>query len=378
MKEYQANRRILFVDDEAPVLASFKSLFRKGNVQVHLLQDSTQIWNVLEEKGPFAMVFSDQRMPGLDGVGVLEAVATKHPATIRVMVTGYKDHQSTLRAINIAGISSYIPKPWNEEYLLTVVREGIEQYNLVEEKAYLAQSLESSHESLQSLLDHMVESDGQRRREAAETITALMREKELMLKEIHHRVKNNMQVIASLLNHHASTMSKETAWAVWQKAVARIHSMAMVHQELYESEDFGKVDFQEYLRAQVIDLVMRAGKSWVTTSVEGDGTTIGIDTAVPLGMITHELITNALDHAFEGRDKGSIRIRMHQKERGTLEVCVADDGKGITGNPGTLSDPSGLGLMLVESLSDQIRATVKRTCENGTSYTLTLELAHKG
>jgi len=366
MKDYERNNRILFVDDEAPVLSSFKSLLHKDGLEIHTLQDSTQVWQLLEETGPFAVVLSDQRMPGLDGIGVLEAVAHKHPTTIRIMVTGYADHHATLRAINTARISSYVPKPWDDNELRELVHDGVERYNLAEEKAQLAHSLASSHESLQTLLERMAQHDEERRNGAAETITALVREKELMLREIHHRVKNNMQLISSLLNHHLTSVNEQNARDIWHKAVARIHSMAMVHQELYESEDFGDVDFLKYLRAQVADLVRRSGKFWVTTSVEGDGTTIGIDRAVPLGMLTHELVANALEHGFRGREIGSLRLQMHLNEAGAIELVVEDDGVGMDEK---LVSP-GLGLMLVETLAEQLNATVERTRLDGTRYTI--------
>jgi two-component sensor histidine kinase/ActR/RegA family two-component response regulator len=377
MKEYQHNRKVLFVDDEGPVLSSFKSLLRKEDVEVHVLQDSTQVWQTLEENGPFAIVFSDQRMPGLDGVGVLEAVARKHPATIRVMITGFKDHHTTLRAINIAGISSYILKPWNDDELRHLIRDGIERYNLAEEKAHLTRSLTSSHESLQTLLENMVAQDEQQRKVTAQTITALMREKELMLKEIHHRVKNNMQLIVSLLNLHFSNIPNGDVRAVCDKAIARIHSMAMVHEDLYEENDFGDINFLEYLRAQVSDLVGRSGKLWVATSVEGECPAIGIDMAVPLGMVTHEIVTNALEHAFKGRDKGSIQVQLNAREGNSLEVSIRNDGVEIEANSGGVVGPSGLGLLLVESLVDQLHAKLERDSSNGTTYRILMELPHR-
>jgi two-component sensor histidine kinase/FixJ family two-component response regulator len=376
MTEYKRNTKVLFVDDEPAVLSSFASLMRRENADVHVLQDSTTIWQKLEEDGPFAIVLSDQRMPGLDGIAVLEAVAHKHPTTMRVMVSGFDDHSATRRAINIAGISSYVIKPWNDDDLLALIREGIDRFNLTEEKTQLATTLASSHESLQSLLEHMVENDEQRRKDAADTITALMREKELMLREIHHRVKNNMQVIASLLNQHAAFVTRDNAVDVWKKAVARIHCMAMVHQDLYESKDFGDVKFLEYLKAQVADLIQRSGKYSISALVEGDaaGIAIGIDIAVPLGMLIHELVANALEHAFPGRADGMVRIQMHLREGAVLEVIVEDNGIGMKD---ALPGADGFGAMLIEALVAQLGASLQRTTLNGTAYRLRIELPRR-
>jgi response regulator RpfG family c-di-GMP phosphodiesterase len=156
MEKYQRNTKVLYVDDEAALLSAFRSLLRKEDVETHVLQDSTQIASTLDKDGPFAVVFTDQRMPGLDGVGVLEAVAGSHPATIRVMVTGYSDHEDTLRAINIGGITSYIPKPWKDDQLRELTRECVQRYNLAGENKHLLGALSEANQSLQELLDGTV------------------------------------------------------------------------------------------------------------------------------------------------------------------------------------------------------------------------------
>ncbi len=156
MEAYQRNNRILYVDDEGALLSAFTALLRKEPVEITTLQDSTKIEQILTEKGPFAAVFSDQRMPGLDGVGVLEAVAKAHPASIRVMITGFADHNDTLRAINIGGITSYIAKPWDDGHLKALVRESVHRYNLAGENTYLLGALKLANDSLKEALDGTV------------------------------------------------------------------------------------------------------------------------------------------------------------------------------------------------------------------------------
>lgn len=156
MDAYQRNNRILYVDDESALLSSFTALLRKEPVELHTLQDSTQIEKVLAEKGPFAVVFSDQRMPGLDGVGVLEAASRAHPRSIRVMITGFADHNDTLRAINVGGITSYISKPWNDDQLKALVRESVQRYNLAGENQFLLDALKVANASLKEALDGTV------------------------------------------------------------------------------------------------------------------------------------------------------------------------------------------------------------------------------
>jgi response regulator RpfG family c-di-GMP phosphodiesterase len=150
------NRRVLYVDDEQPLLSSFVSMLRKEDVEVHTLNDPTRIDTVLTQVGPFALVVSDQRMPGKDGAAVLETVARTHPETIRIMLTGHADFDATLRALNQGGISKFVSKPWNDDDLCCLIRDAITRYNLTTQNAYLLNALAEQNIALSRLLDGTV------------------------------------------------------------------------------------------------------------------------------------------------------------------------------------------------------------------------------
>lgn len=152
MTPFETNNRILFVDDEEHVLASFSSLFRKESVRVTTLSSPLDVAGLLQDQGPFAVVLSDQRMPGMDGVAVLELVAREHPDTVRVLMTGFANHADTVRAVNSAGIRHYVPKPWDDDALRALIREGIRSYNLQVQNAQLLEELKEKNESLKELL----------------------------------------------------------------------------------------------------------------------------------------------------------------------------------------------------------------------------------
>jgi response regulator RpfG family c-di-GMP phosphodiesterase len=156
MNTYVKNLKVLYVDDESSLLSSFNSLMWREGIQIHTLVDSTSIGSILEREGPFALVISDQRMPGLDGVGTLERVQQLHPETVRVLMTGYANLEDTQRAINLAGISRYISKPWDDDVLKRVVHECIAQYNLAGENKHLADQLTLQNKTLADLLDGTV------------------------------------------------------------------------------------------------------------------------------------------------------------------------------------------------------------------------------
>ncbi len=143
MNHFVHNRKILYVDDEANLLSSFRALMRKEEVETYLLQDSTKIDEMLQKNGPFAVVLSDQRMPGLTGSEVLQKVAQENSDTLRVLVTGYSDFTEMIQAINNGGISHYISKPWKDDELKRVINNLVERYNLAVENKYLVSELKS-------------------------------------------------------------------------------------------------------------------------------------------------------------------------------------------------------------------------------------------
>lgn len=152
VEAYNQNRKILYVDDEPNLLSSFRSLMRGENCDIHLLEKSEIIEDYLRLNGPFAVVFSDQRMPIVDGVKVLQTVAEIHPETVRIMITGYADFDDTLRAINVGKISHYINKPWDDNSLRQLLRVSIEKYNLHAENRFLIGELKLKNESLTELI----------------------------------------------------------------------------------------------------------------------------------------------------------------------------------------------------------------------------------
>ena len=153
MNNFAQNKKILYVDDEANLLSSFRSLLRKENVETYLLQDSTKILDMLEQNGPFSVILSDQRMPGLTGAQLLGKVARIHPDTIRILVTGYSDYDEMISAINTGGINHYITKPWQDEEMKKIVKTMSERYNLTSHNEYLVSQLKQKNIQLKELLD---------------------------------------------------------------------------------------------------------------------------------------------------------------------------------------------------------------------------------
>ncbi|MBU7032267.1 MAG: PAS domain S-box protein [Theionarchaea archaeon] len=210
--------------------------------------------------------------------------------------------------------------------------------------------------------------------EAEEQIIASLQEKEVLLKEIHHRVKNNMQVISSLLNLQSGYIPDESMQEIFKESQNRIKSMALVHEKLYQSRDFTKIDLNEYVRTLVRDLIrsygQKAGNIMVTIDVET--VYLEVDMAIPCGLIINELVSNSLRHGFPGDRRGELHISLHSVGN-TLTLVVKDNGVGFP--PGfNYRDTESLGLRLVTILAeDQLHGRIELNQSEGTQFCIMFE-----
>jgi PAS domain S-box-containing protein len=210
------------------------------------------------------------------------------------------------------------------------------------------------------------------RKREEEKIRASLREKEILLKEIHHRVKNNLQIISSLLNLQSAHIRDPHALEVFKEGQGRVRSMALIHEKLYQSEDLARVDFSEYIRNLAAYLFrsyeVHAGA--VRLGVEAEDVLLGVDTAIPCGLIINELVSNSLKHAFPGGTGGSINIRLRPAGHERLTLTVADDGVGLPEGFDVRDTPS-LGLQLVNTLARQLGGEVSVNGGAGAEFSIT-------
>ena len=163
-------------------------------------------------------------------------------------------------------------------------------------------------------------------------IDSALAEKEVLLREIHHRVKNNMQVISSLLQLQCAYLHDAQDVKIFQECQMRIRSMALVHERLYRSSSLATINFAEYLEDLSALIAQSQSNPDVTVELvkDYDPVELGLDTAIPLGLVANELISNAFEHAFSGRNKGTLTLRLKKTGEGSLLFSVSDDGR-ITG-----------------------------------------------
>ncbi len=212
-----------------------------------------------------------------------------------------------------------------------------------------------------------------KRKQAQRKLESSLKEKEVLLKEIHHRVKNNLQVITSLLSLQGSFIHDPFVSDIFKKSQYRINSMGMVHEMLYQSKNLSKINYQEYLERLTASLkrAMIRAEQDIAVVLDIPEISLNVDTAIPLSLIVNELVTNAFKYAFVGREKGQVTLILEalKDEQGFL-LRLMDDGVGFSVELPTDKTPS-LGLLLVRKLAKQLEGSLQRIAvEKGTEYRL--------
>ncbi len=215
--------------------------------------------------------------------------------------------------------------------------------------------------------------DNTQRKQIDRRIRESLKEKEVLLQEVHHRVKNNLQVISSILSLQSSYVSDERTKELLKESQQRIKSMSFIHETLYRTTDFSSIDFRGYLQALASNLFQsyQTGQAEVKLVTKLDPVNLSIDQSVPCGLIVNELISNALKYAFRGRKKGKITLEIRER-KGQVTLRVADDGIGLPADF-QFAEQDSLGIQLVYTLTEQLDGTLDVRSVKGTAITITFE-----
>jgi PAS domain S-box-containing protein len=214
------------------------------------------------------------------------------------------------------------------------------------------------------------------RKRADGLIRSALREKEILLREIHHRVKNNMQVISSLLNLQASKTQDPATKAMLEESRQRVRSIAIIHEKLYNSANLANIDFAVYLKSLSDELCRSFGRPEISCVLDVEAIPFEIDKAIPTGLIVNELLTNSLRHAFPVSTKGTVSVHLRSLGDENVELVVKDDGVGFPAGT-DIGSATTMGLAIVRTLVEQMHGTLTMDTSHGTTCTIGFKLEKK-
>lgn len=282
--------------------------------------------------------------PGSVESGLFDAfVSAAESQSIKEIEFSYKDE-------NYEGWYKDTIIPFDEDKLLVFFK------NITEEKR------------IQSELAHRTEQLEQAKKE----LTDSLKEKEMLLKEIHHRVKNNLQIISSIVNLQSSYLNDHHTLGVFRETQSRINAIALLHQKIYESRLLSSIDFSIYLKDITTSIfnTFNANAEKVELEFDIQNIDVDIDYGIYLGLVLNELITNALKHAFPDERKGKIFISVKQKEK--IEIVVQDDGIGFPANY-DITESDSLGMQIISSMIEQMDGEIIIEKNPGTKFKILLD-----
>ncbi|HEY9125527.1 MAG TPA: histidine kinase dimerization/phosphoacceptor domain -containing protein [Acidobacteriaceae bacterium] len=341
--------RILVVEDNPGDVRLLQEMFsgeRLGSFELTHMPRLGLALNHLA-KGEVDIVLLDLGLPDGDGMEIVRKVRAVAPQTPLVVLTG-RDDDAMIAEAMLEGAQDYLVKGQIEQRALPrALRHAIERFSLLNKTAQVNIELERR-----------------------------VKEKDILLGEIHHRVKNSLQVVSSLLSLEGARIQDATICEMLQTTQNRIRSMALIHQTLYQSKDFARVDFHAFLRSFVPTLIQSYSihPERIVLRFEVAEVHLPIEEAIPCGLIVNELVSNALKHAFPDGRSGRIDVDFRQDGANHVTLQVSDDGKGIP-EDFDFDRSETLGVQLVNLLAGQLRGTVTVQRRNPTQFVVRFPLA---
>lgn len=371
--------RILTIDDDESVRISIAHFLNDCGYHSIQAVNGSEGLKIFREQTP-NVILLDLRMPEIDGLTVLKQIAKESPQTPVIVVSGTGSFEDVIATIRL-GAWDYISKPVIdlEDLNEAIVRALNRARLLVENESYrkeLETRINQRTEELNQrttqlqIMNTTLSEEIRARKETEKLVRASLKEKEVMLQEIHHRVKNNLQVISSLLNLQSGYTKDEETQNLFRECQHRVRSMSLLHERLYRSSDLSRVNMHEYTQSLVNSLLHSYSFSEaITTELDIDDIQLTIDSAVPCGLIINELVTNAIQHAFTGRISGHMCVSM-VNDHNEIVLSVVDDGIGLPKNFNP-NESQSLGITLVDTLVHQLSGKLEIISDGGATFKIT-------
>ncbi|MBW0435679.1 histidine kinase dimerization/phosphoacceptor domain -containing protein [Leptospira yasudae] len=374
--------KILIVDDNQDNLWVMEKILANPELDLIKASSGEEALKALLNPVDFALIFMDIYMPGMDGFETASLIRQREKcASIPIIfLTAYATNETWLFKGYSLGAVDFLIKPIAPEILTSKASVFVDLHRKNKTLMLQEELLRESHDQLEQRVEERTSelnrvnrellSEIAERERMEEALKNSLQEKEVLLREIHHRVKNNLQIVSSILSLQGNYITDGKSLAMFEDAQSRIRSIALIHELLYQSKDLARMDFKDYLENLVKNLfrTYRVDKH-IEYDIEADTLYLSLDTAIHCGLIVTELVTNAFKYGFKDRDKGKISIKIKGFDDGFV-IVVQDDGVGFPEGL-DFNQTDSLGLKLVNILSQQIGANLELERSNGTKFTLT-------
>lgn len=333
--------------------------------------------NALEDFSP-DVVLVDHSLPQFDGVTALEILKEKTPDTPLIFVSGKIGDEFAVDVLK-KGAADYVFKN-NLSKLVPAIERALKERSELLERRKAEEKLKTAYKDMEVRIQNRTRELSQinqrllgeiaERKLVEEALNKSIKEKDVLLKEIHHRVKNNLQIVSSLLSLQSQYVNEPGSVELFKESQSRIISMALIHEKLYQTGDLTRINLSEYANELIGDLFRSysVNTHLVKYQIESKNILLDINTAIPCGLIINELVTNSIKHAFPDNRSGEIKIDI-QCQDGNCILKIADNGVGFPDDL-DINDVKTLGLQLVTSLTKQLDGTIKLDREGGTCFTI--------
>ncbi len=348
------NISVLFVDDNDTIRQLYRRILEKHVNHLYIAENGYHGLELYQKHKP-DLVITDMVMPVMNGLEMVKEIKKIAPDAKFVVMSAYSEKDSFVESIHL-GIDGYLMKPVEAKKLLSLIDEfaGI------------------------TLMKWELERKEKKRQEAEEYLKKSLAEKDVLLREVHHRVKNNMQIISSILSMQSRNIEDPRLKTVLQESQNRIHSMALIHENLYNHKSLANIMFSSYVKSLSgnIARTYASHQGSIQFDYQIDDAYLPMDIAIPCGLIINELISNSFKYAFNGKPEGTITIDFKDLENEEYLLTVADDGVGISPDIDILKTKS-LGLKIIHKLVQQIEGELESDFTNGTKFSIKFKSTNK-
>ncbi len=390
-KEDDSKPNILIIDDDFHVREALKIIFEKKYKVILCANGETGIENV--SPSVFAVIL-DIKMEGKNGFETFSEIKKKNMYLPIIFLTAYQDIKDPLEIINSYRPFGYVIKGADSKQLLDTTESAVNYYQQINKNMFLVKALQSKNLLLQELRENLELKVNERteeltninkelqkeigiRQKAEEAMSALLKEKEIILQEVHHRIKNNMLTLKSMFALQGGMLKEGYAKKALLEAEFRIQTMMVLYDKLYQSVSFEQMLVNEYIPPLVEQIIQNfPNYQSVTLSIKVDSFILDTKRLQTVGIIINELLTNIFKYAFVDRVDEKIVVEVSLKSNSdpnTVLILVHDNGDSVSESV-VLENSKGFGLRLIRLLTQQLKGTMQFEWVNGVRFTLEFKI----